>query len=151
MREMSFTLEEETQIYLLSVLLGVALGLLYDLFRAVRVVFPHNKAFTAVEDVIYAALVCFSAFVFATGLTGKLRGFTVFGMFAGFTLEHFAVGNPVMLLLRKLVGVLKRRFIKPLGEIIHKIGQKTKVSFVKNHINLFKNKKNQQKPLKVDF
>ena len=151
MREMQFTLEAETQIYLLSVLLGVGLGILYDLFRAVRVIFSHKGWLVAAEDVVYALLAGFSVFTFYTGLTGKLRVFTVVGMAAGFVLEHFTAGNLAMMLLRKIVEWLKKRFIKPLVKFIRKIGQKITPRFVKNHVNLNKNKKISQKPLKVDF
>ena len=151
MREMSFTLEAETQIYLLSVLLGVGIGIVYDMFRAVRIMFRHNKAVVFAEDIVFCALAGFAVFTFVTGLTGKLRVFTVVGMAAGFVLEHFSVGNISMFLFRKLVALLKRLFIVPLVEFIHKIGQKIMTAFVKNHIILNKNKKISQKPLKVDF
>lgn len=151
MREMHFTLEAETQIYLLSVLLGVGLGMLYDLFRAVRVVFSHKNLFVALEDAAFALLCGFAVFTFYTGLTGKLRVFTLVGMSAGFVVEHFTVGNLAIMLLRKIVECLRKRIIKPSVKIIHKIGQKMCPRFVKNHVYLDKNKKISQKPLKVDF
>lgn len=148
---MSFTLEAETQIYLMSVLLGVGIGMVYDLFRAVRIMFRHKKAVVFVEDLVFCALAGFAVFTFATGLTGKLRVFTVVGMAAGFVLEHFSVGNLAIFLFRKLVELLRRVFVQPLVGFIHKIGQKTKTGFVKSHIIFNKNKKISQKPLKVDF
>ncbi len=151
MRKMQFTLEAETQIYLLSVLLGVGIGIVYDLFRAVRIMFRHGRWLVALEDLVFSALAGFAVFTFATGLTGKLRVFTLFGMAAGFVVEHFSIGNLAIFLFRKLVEWLKRLFLKPLLQIIHKIGQKIAPGFVKNHTNLNKNKKISQKPLKVDF
>lgn len=151
MRDMHFTLEAETQIYLLSVLLGVGIGIVYDMFRALRIMFHHKGWLTAVEDAVFALLAGFAAFTFATGLTGKLRFFTLFGMAAGFTVEHFSIGNLAMFVLRKIVRWLKQRILKPLSEFIHKIGQKIRPGFVKNHVSLNKNKKISQKPLKVDF
>ena len=99
MREMSFSLETETQIYLLSVLLGAGIGVVYDMFRAVRIIFRHKKAAVFAEDIIFCALAGFAVFTFATGLTGKLRFFTVAGMAAGFVIEHFSLGNLAMFLL----------------------------------------------------
>ena len=151
MREMSFTLEAETQIYLLSILLGVGISIVYDFFRAVRALFRHKSWLVAAEDIVFSALAGFAVFTFATELTGKLRMFTLFGMAAGFVLWHFSAGNLIIFVFRKAVGWLKRRFIKPLGSIIHKIGQKMRPRFVKNHVYLNKNKKISQKPLKVDF
>lgn len=151
MRDMQFTLEAETQIYLLSVLLGVGIGIVYDMFRALRIMFKHKNWLVAVEDVVFVFLAGFCVLTFATGLTGKLRVFTLFGMAAGFVVEHFSVGNMAMFLLSKIVGWLKQRILKPLKGILHKIGQKIKAVFVKNHVSLHGNKKISQKPLKVDF
>lgn len=148
---MSFTLEAETQIYLMSVLLGVGIGMVYDLFRAVRIMIRHKKAAVFVEDIVFCALAGFAVFTFATGLTGKLRVFTIVGMAAGFVLEHFSIGRAAIFLFRKLVELLRMVFVKPLVGVIHKIGQKTKTGFVKSHIIFNKNKKISQKPLKVDF
>ena len=151
LREYTFSLEYETHVYLLSVLLGAGIGLLYDLFRALRIVFPHKNIAVAAEDVLFSFLSCSAAYVFATAFTGKLRVFTLVGMAGGFVLEHFSIGNLAMFLLSKAVKVLKHWVLKPLSKIIHKIGQKSKGMFVKNHINLLKNKKNSPKPLKVEF
>ena len=146
MREMSFSLEAETRIYLLSVMLGVGIGVLYDLFRAVRVLFKHKSWLVAIEDILFSLLAGFAVFTFSTALTGKLRVFTLFGMAAGFVTEHFSIGNLMIFLFRRLVDFLKRRIIKPLFNFIHKIGQKMCPPFVKNHVYLNKNKKISQIP-----
>jgi hypothetical protein len=146
LREYTFSLEYETRVYLLSVLLGAAIGVLYDVFRALRIVFPHKNIAVAAEDVVFSFLSCSAAYVFATAFTGKLRVFTLVGMAGGFVLEHFSVGNLAMFLLSKAVKTLKGWVLMPLKKFIHKIGQKIKASFVKSHINLLKNKKNLQSP-----
>ena len=146
MREMSFSLEAETRIYLLSVLLGAGIGVLYDLFRGVRVLFKHKSWLVAIEDALFALLAGFAVFTFATALTGKLRVFTLFGMACGAVIEHFTVGNLAIFVLRKIVECLRMRIIKPLFNFIHKIGQKIIPAFVKNHVYLNKNKKISQIP-----
>ena len=146
MREFSFSLEAETRIYLLSVLLGVGIGVLYDLFRAVRVLFRHKSWLVAVEDVLFSLLAGFAVFTFNTALTGKLRAFTLFGMTCGAVVEHFTVGNLAIFLFRHMIRFLKMRIIKPLLKFIHKIGQKITPQFVKNHVYLNKNKKISQIP-----
>ena len=146
MREMSFSLEAETQIYLLSILLGVGISIVYDLFRAVRLLFRHRAWLVAVEDVVFSVLAGFAVFTFATALTGKLRVYTLFGMGCGFVVWHFSAGNLMIFVFGKVVGCLKQRFFKPLVVFIHKIGQKIVPAFVKNHVYLNKNKKISQIP-----
>lgn len=46
MEEMQLGLELERELFLLSVVLGCGLGLLYDIFRVFRVALPHGKILT---------------------------------------------------------------------------------------------------------
>jgi len=69
-------------LFLLSVVLGCGLGLLYDIFRVFRTALPHGKILTFFEDIIYTFLYGFALFTFCTGLTGAIRGFVlVFALF----------------------------------------------------------------------
>ena len=70
MEEMQLGLELERELFLLSVVLGCGLGLLYDIFRVFRAALPHGKILTFFEDIIYTFLYGFALFTFCTGLTG---------------------------------------------------------------------------------
>ena len=60
MEEMQLGLELERELFLLSVVLGCGLGLLYDIFRVFRVALPHGKILTFFEDIIYTFLYGFA-------------------------------------------------------------------------------------------
>lgn len=77
---MQLGLELERELFLLSVVLGCGLGLLYDIFRVFRAALPHGKILTFFEDIIYTFLYGFALFTFCTGLTGAIRGFVLVGM-----------------------------------------------------------------------
>ena len=62
MKEMQLGLELERELFLLSVVLGCGLGLLYDIFRVFRVALPHGKILTFFEDIIYTFLYGFALF-----------------------------------------------------------------------------------------
>ena len=105
MKEMQLGLELERELFLLSVVLGCGLGLLYDIFRVFRVALPHGKILTFFEDIIYTFLYGFALFTFCTGLTGAIRGFVLVGMLTGSAIEHLTVGNAVISVMR-VIGVL---------------------------------------------
>ena len=101
MEEMQLGLELERELFLLSVVLGCGLGLLYDIFRVFRVALPHGKILTFFEDIIYTFLYGFALFTFCTGLTGAIRGFVLVGMLIGSVIEHLTAGNAVVSVLEE--------------------------------------------------
>lgn len=102
MEKMQLGIELERELFLLSVVLGHGLGLLYDIFRVFRVALPHGKILTFFEDIIYTFLYGFALFTFCTGLTGAIRGFVLVGMLTGSVIEHLTVGNAVVSVLKSL-------------------------------------------------
>ena len=91
MEEMQLGLELERELFLLSVVLGCGLGLLYDIFRVFRAALPHGKILTFFEDIIYTFLYGFALFTFCTGLTGAIRGFVLVGMLTGSVIIIFTL------------------------------------------------------------
>ena len=66
-------------------LLGLALGIFYDVLRAIRIGHRLRRHGTAVLDVLFCltGLVCF-LLTMLRGTDGRLRGFLLFGLLAGF-------------------------------------------------------------------
>lgn len=154
MDKMQLGISLETHIFLLSVLLGAALGAVYDLLRVFREAVPHNKILLFIEDMIYTLLFAFSLFTFCTGLTGSIRGFTLIGMLLGCLLERFTAGNAVVFIAKKVCGLL-RRFLgflfSPAVKLITKIKGGFFNGFVKKCLNFRVKKKKREKPLKVEI
>ncbi len=74
--ETFFTVPEQTRLLLYAVLLGIPLGMGFDVLRTLRLLLPHGKLATALEDVSFllvwaAALLCFSTVL----ARGEFRGY----------------------------------------------------------------------------
>ena len=51
--ETFFTVHEELILFGLSCLFGAALGVCYDVFRALRLIVPHNFVLVMAEDIVF--------------------------------------------------------------------------------------------------
>ena len=74
------TLAKETRLFLLSIVVGVGLSLLYDLLRVLRLQTRHRPIVVSLEDLLYF-LVC-AAVTFGFALkdnSGQIRGYILIG------------------------------------------------------------------------
>ena len=70
----------QTMIFFQSLLLGAALGMVYDLFRIFRVAVPLPAGMIVVEDVLYFVFCGFVSFFFAMTVNfGQVRFFILLG------------------------------------------------------------------------
>jgi spore cortex biosynthesis protein YabQ len=134
--ETFFSVPEELRLFLLSCLWGLAIGASYDVFRAVRLLFRHNAALTAAEDVLFAVLYGVFLWSFASGAArGELRVYYVIGNMIGAALYHFTVGRVTILTVRKLIGVLSGSIsfiLRPLRSVFVLLCEKAGEKFVKS-------------------
>ena len=149
MESMNLELGFETEVFLLSCLLGAGLGVVYDILKVFRNTVGHNKIVIFVEDFIYAILFGFGYFTFCVGLTGKIRGFIIFGMIVGCIIETKTLGSFVVTFLTKFFDVVFRFTFAPIGKILSKIFSSINRLIVKKKLIFTKNKKKVKKPLKV--
>lgn len=119
--------ESLTQIYtfLLSIALGAAVGVVYDMFRAFRRAIPCRKISVFFQDVIFWLIACIVFFCFSLiRCEGQIRFFVLLGMFSGFALWVMTVGKYAHKLPAKAIHKLYRlaksaaRFI---GKILNKL------------------------------
>lgn len=119
--------ESLTQIYtfLLSIALGAAVGVVYDMFRAFRRAIPCRKISVFFQDVIFWLIACIVFFCFSLiRCEGQIRFFALLGMFSGFTLWIMTLGKYAHKLPAKAIHKLYRlaksaaRFI---GKILNKL------------------------------
>ena len=97
--ETFFTVPEQTRLLLYAVLLGVPLGMCFDVLRTLRLLLPHGKLATALEDVLFLLLWSGALLCFSTALArGEFRGYYVLGSGLGFLLypglRHRAAAAP---------------------------------------------------------
>lgn len=126
-----FGIALETEIFLLSVLLGGGMGIVYDFLRILRTLIKHGKIVTFAEDFFYMLLFGFALFTFSTGLTGSVRYFSLVGMILGCVIERYAIGNGVVFAVGKIWSVVKDKFFAPMKRFITKIAQQVRGLFVK--------------------
>ncbi len=101
----------ELQFFLISILWGAILLLVYDGLRILRRVIKHDRFFIAVEDLIFWVLA--SLFIFAMMYkenNGIIRGFSVMGMAIGMVIYHYIISEIFVTMITKLIHMLLRPF-----------------------------------------
>ncbi|MBR1591549.1 MAG: spore cortex biosynthesis protein YabQ [Ruminococcus sp.] len=120
----------------ISCLAGAAIGIFYDVFRVIRIIFPHNHILIMIEDIIF--LLCYAVFAMAfssAAVRGEMRGYYILGNAIGFVIYLFTVGNVVTEAIRKLFLLIKRAFLFitcPFRAAFAVICKKLSVKFVGN-------------------
>lgn len=143
--ETFFSVHEELLLFGLSCLAGVVIGAAYDVFRALRLVFPHNTWLTAIEDLLFlAAYGVFLQSFASAAARGHLRGYFVIGNILGFAVYHATIGCVLIGIFRRLtdiIGSTLSAVFRPIRQVCVLIGRKAEPKFVgysKNLVKLFK-------------
>ena len=92
-----------------SILLGALLGVLYDVFYAIRALFPRRKQPHIALDLLYFLL--FGILLFNYLLmesAGRLRYFIVLGVIAGWVIYHNTISRITIRFLNWLFGLLRK-------------------------------------------
>lgn len=115
----------EAMLFLTSCMLGAALGVVYDFFRALRLIVPTGAALAFVEDGVFFAVAGVAEFVFFLNHTyGQLRVFLLVGQGLGFLIYYLTAGRAVycvMLRLSKLIRAVFRWVFNCVIWILNKI------------------------------
>jgi hypothetical protein len=101
--ETFFTVTEQAEIFLISVVLGAALGVVFDSFRLLRAVFvtARRKGAVAVADFLFVLFYAFCIFIYSVLFgRGEVRFFIVVGSLCGFAVEVITIGGTVTSLTR---------------------------------------------------
>lgn len=141
--ETFFDINEQVMQFLLSVVLGAGMGVVFDVFRVLRVVFPPAKktGMVTVQDILFWALYAFVIFVYSVQYgRGQVRFFFFLGSLLGFALYILTVGNVIIGVIRKIASFVAKilRFVysftlKPIVKLLKILYQKQMGSFVKFH------------------
>lgn len=109
---MNHAITGELQFFLISILSGGILLLVYDVLRIFRRLVCHDSFFVAVEDLIF--WVAASLFIFAMMYkenNGIIRGFSIMGMIIGMVLYHYIISEVLVTLVTKLIRILLQPLI----------------------------------------
>ena len=144
--ESFFTASEQLRLFVLSCLFGIPAGILYDVFRVLRMLVRHNKIAVAAEDILFFCT--YAVFVMSftvSAARSEFRFYFCFGNILGFIVYHFTVGNLVTAVLKKIILRIRKilGFIfRPVGKKIALLCEKKHVFFVITLQNITKCKKN---------
>jgi len=140
--EAFFTVSEQTELFLLSVLAGVVFGVLWDVFRALRVIFPPMRStiLTAVCDALYMIICGFGIYIFSLIFArGEIRFYYFLGALLGAVIYIMTAGKVIMGIIRWLFegiyGALRKVYLfaaKPIVFLRQKMSTKIKEKFVLN-------------------
>lgn len=119
---------DEMLLFTVCLLLGVALALLYDVVRVLRMLFHHWDWLVDLEDLLYWVFTGWSVFQTLFYFNrGALRGYAFLGLFLGVLLYTLTFSRLVLFLIRKLLPYWNKGkgfLVKPFT-IIHNFLRKT--------------------------
>ena len=141
------------QIYLFIVftIVGIIIGILFDIFRILRKSFKTNDIVTYIQDIFFwiltGIIILFSMYKFSNG---ELRFFMIIGIIMGTLMYMITFSKYVIKISVFIINKIKKSIVYPI-KVIEKILKKIIIrpifiiciSFKKNIINFVKkNKKN---------
>ena len=129
---LELTFIQQSTAFLYSILLGVALGVLYGPFKIFRLAFCRSRAAIIAADVLYMLIATLSVFMFSLAfLLGYIRIYVFAGCLLGFFAYRLTLGklfskiycpliSVIVKILHKICAVLKK-FAKKLLKTAYKI------------------------------
>ncbi len=99
----------QTAEFLFSALLGIYLGVLFDVIRTVRAYMPRNRAVTAIFDVLFWLIAVISLLGFVMTVSGgKMRWYVLAGAFCGGFVYMAALSEIIYKIFVSAVAVSKK-------------------------------------------
>lgn len=149
--ESFFTSGQQLQLFLLSCAFGIPIGIVFDIFRVLRMIIHHNKIAATLEDILFFCLYGVFLMCFTVSMArSEFRFYYCFGNLIGFTLYYMTAGTAVTKILRKIINFIKKvllRIFRPLIKKFALICEKIRTIFVGSFQNIKSNKKNSETPL----
>lgn len=149
---MGISVAHQSNVFLCSILIGVVLSVLYDMFRVARKEVRHKNIFVMFEDVVFWLLCTAFMFVFMYNInSGQFRVYIIVGAILGCILYYLTISRFVVKvfciitdIIKKTIKALLKIFIRPFIVIVlrplntagHRVSQKSK-KYYRNLKNLY--------------
>lgn len=115
---MGISLSAQTAYFLWSLVLGVALGMLYDVIRAARMVLRAGKIHVLISDIVFFTVCGVITSLFSLPFNkGDVRAFILFGEAVGFLTYRITLGS----IMGKVYAFLARKirsFVQKIRKIL---------------------------------
>lgn len=106
------TISAQTVLFVYSLLLGGAVGVLYDFFRIMRRAFRHGWLAIALEDGVFFISCVVAIFIFNMRYCGgSFRLFVLLGMLLGWLLYFFTIGVAVIRASQLIINFVRRLWL----------------------------------------
>ena len=145
--ESFFTSGQQMNLFVMSCLFGIPIGIVYDVFRVFRITVKHGKIAVIIEDILFFML--YGIFIMSftvTAARSEFRFFYCIGNLLGFILYFVTIGNAVTKILRKIIEKSKKALNVPIKNFVL-ICAKIYKKIVGSLQNIKFNKKNIETPL----
>jgi len=110
----------ETRFFLVSIMWGVILVLLYDAILILRRLIPHNKFAKFLEDLLFWVTSGFLIFRMMYQVNeGRVRSFSIIGMLLGMIIIHYSISDYLVIYISKGIKTLFR-WIKKFIQVVSK-------------------------------
>ena len=105
---MILSLHAQARLFLLTILLGGVMGLVYDGLRVFRRALPHRRCLIQLEDGMFWLMAVFLVFrVMLQASSGEIRFFSVFGLFGGMGLYFLILSRLVIAVSDRIIWFIK--------------------------------------------
>lgn len=102
---------KELWIFGYSCLLGVGLGILYDVFRIIRMLINTRNITIFLQDIIYFIVSGFVTFLFVLGINeGQSRFYILAGEGIGWIAYHITLGEKIYHCSENIVKMIRTKF-----------------------------------------
>ncbi|MBR5562579.1 MAG: spore cortex biosynthesis protein YabQ [Clostridia bacterium] len=144
-------LADQTEIFLYALGFGFLLGIIYGVFRALRLIISNSGGFVFFMDFLYFAVCTFLIFCFIMVTdNGRIRLYVAFGIILGWTVCYFSFGAITVRVFNAIIKGLKRVFcflFKP----FRRFGKEIYGKMRKNAVFRKKNIRNSDKKVKFNL
>lgn len=118
-------LAEQTEIFLYSLGFGFLLGILYDVFRTLRLIISNSRGFVFFMDMLYFAVCAFASFCFIMVVDcGRVRIYAALGWVLGWLIYYFSFGAIAIKVSGAVISAVRRFFAAVFAPISRKICRK---------------------------
>lgn len=111
-------LAQQTRIFMYSLGFGFLLGILYDIFRTLRLIISRSRGFVFFADILYFVLCAFLTFCFMlVADSGRVRLYVGGGEVLGWLIYYFSFGAIAIKTCNALVAFVHKAFslfLKPI-------------------------------------
>lgn len=110
----------QTYLFMVFTLVGIAIGVIFDLFRILRKAFKTKDFVTYIEDVLFwiitGIIIIYAMYVFSDG---ELRFFMIIGIVLGTAMYMLTISKYVIKVSVFIINIIKRIIIFPIKIIIN--------------------------------